>query len=483
MNDKIPAELISAYIDGELTSDEQVRVEQALLEDPHSQQLLEDLQALHDRLQAIPRSEPSQDYTQQILRRAERAILTGPSETPGTSDGAKTAAVQIANPGARSNQPANLKHLIWATTALAATLVLALLFRQGNQDVYQVTDAGNKDASSAPPTSSTPRGEPTETIEVERVEMEGEEESGQMAGGGFASTAEADTAGPPGKNQAKPANARKRSASASFGSQPAPANENFSANQKTVTPRETVIYINISQEDYEQQAVLRTLVEQQVAFNYDPVASAGFREQATRSLDDAPAAAGLRESNGKKSQLPQDKEVAESGEKKNRANEVARRSKRDGSYRVITLAATQEKLDELVRSLSDHHQVQRAPRPGVDLLTKRSLKAPGKKDSDPRLALPLTDKPGGQRGQRPEEKLKGKANKNEPSGSADEQLDQAKKEARFLAAKVTSQAQQERQDLAPSMLRIVLIVSAHSSPARTVSDQPNAPVKKPKSPK
>ncbi|MCP4814436.1 MAG: hypothetical protein GY888_18155, partial [Planctomycetaceae bacterium] len=55
MNEKIPEELISAYIDGELTSDEQVRVEQALLEDPHSQQLLEDLQALHDRLQAIPR--------------------------------------------------------------------------------------------------------------------------------------------------------------------------------------------------------------------------------------------------------------------------------------------------------------------------------------------------------------------------------------------------------------------------------------------
>ncbi|MEO2023126.1 MAG: zf-HC2 domain-containing protein, partial [Pirellulaceae bacterium] len=140
MNDKIPEELISAYIDGELTSDEQARVEQALLEDPQSQQLLEDLQALHERLQAIPRSEPSQDYTQQILRRAERAILTEPSETPGTSDGAKTPTLQPAIPVARSKQPANLKHLIWATTALAATLMLALLFRPGDQAVYQVTD-------------------------------------------------------------------------------------------------------------------------------------------------------------------------------------------------------------------------------------------------------------------------------------------------------------------------------------------------------
>ena len=469
MNEKIPEELISAYIDGELTSDEQVRVEQALLEDPRSQQLLEDLQALHDRLQAVPRSEPSQDYTQQILRRAERAILTEPSEMPGTSDGAKTPALQTAIPVARSKQPANLKHLIWATTALAATLMLALLFRPGDQAVYQITDAGNEEEASAPPASSTPGGESTETLE-----MEGEEESGQM-GGAFAPTADADTAGPPGKNLAKPARARKMSGGGSFGAQADPTADTLSVNQKRVVPRETVIYINISREDYEQQAVLRTLVEQQVAFNYDPVASAGFRDQATRSLDDAPAAAGLRAREGDKSLQPQE-------EKSAGATSIAKSTNRDGSYRVITLEATQDKLDELVQNLSDHHQVQRA-RLDVNPLTGEGPKAAGKKDSNPGLTLPLADKSDKQRGQQSEAKLNGKADKRKPSGSAEEKQDLAAKEKRIQAATVSPLAQQGPQDLEPSRLRVVLIVRARSGPASTVSDQPDAPVKKSKSPK
>jgi len=49
MKYQIPEELISAYLDGELTSDEQLLVEEALRNDPQSQQLLEDLQSLHDR--------------------------------------------------------------------------------------------------------------------------------------------------------------------------------------------------------------------------------------------------------------------------------------------------------------------------------------------------------------------------------------------------------------------------------------------------
>ena len=79
MNKKIPEELISAYLDGELTSDEQVRVEQALLEDPQSQQLLEDLQALHDRLQAIAGSRLAQDTDAGAV--FSRSGLHGPPDT------------------------------------------------------------------------------------------------------------------------------------------------------------------------------------------------------------------------------------------------------------------------------------------------------------------------------------------------------------------------------------------------------------------
>ncbi|MCP3693727.1 MAG: hypothetical protein GY917_16110, partial [Planctomycetaceae bacterium] len=325
MNEKLPEELISAYIDGELTSDEQVRVEQALLEDPHSQHLLEDLQALRDRLQAVPRTEPSQDYTQQILRRAERAILTGTSTD--TSEEATTA-VRPANPVAQANQPANLKHLIWASTALAATLMLALLFRSEDQAVYQVSDAGNEQETTSPPTSARPE---LESKSVEADDLEVEEESAEMAGGVFAPLADADAKNLPGNGLAQPAKARKMGVNASFGAQA----DGLSANQQGATTRDTVIYINISPEDFKQQAVLRTLVEQQVAFNYDPM-----------------AAADLGTGDAKNVQQPQDKKAEETSEAKDQAISVARRRKRDGSYRVITLEATAEKLDKLLQDLS-----------------------------------------------------------------------------------------------------------------------------------
>lgn len=460
MNEKIPEELISAYIDGELTSDEQVRVEQALLEDPHSQQLLEDLQALHDRLQAIPRSEPSQDYTQQILRRAERAILTGPSTASGEE---ATTAVRPANPGVQANQPTNLKHLIWASTALAATLMLALLFRSEDRSVYQVSDAGNEQETTTPPTSAVPE---LESNSAETGDLEGEEESAEMAGGAFPplANADADAEGLPGNGPAQPAKARRMGVRASFGAQADPAADGPSTNQKGATTQDTVIYINISQEDFEQQAVLRTLVEQQVAFNYDPVAAADLRPVDANTV-----------------QQPQNKKAEEKSAAKDEAVSVARRRKRDGSYRVITLEATAEKLDELLQDLSDHHQVQRTPRGNAGLSRKENLKAVAESGSTPGLTTNLSEKRARKPVQQPGGKSKDKADKNQTAKRADEKQNEARKPT---ATKLLSQ--QEGQALKTSRVRIVLVVQASSGSTQTVSDQadtPASPAKKPKSPK
>jgi uncharacterized membrane protein YebE (DUF533 family) len=68
MDSKIPEELISAYIDGELTDDERALVEQALREDPQSRQLLADLQLLHDYLRsAAARLRSESDYDMRQL--------------------------------------------------------------------------------------------------------------------------------------------------------------------------------------------------------------------------------------------------------------------------------------------------------------------------------------------------------------------------------------------------------------------------------
>ena len=479
MNKKISEELISAYLDGELTSDEQVRVEQALLEDPHSQQLLEDLQALHDRLQAIPHSEPSQDYTQQILRRAERAILTGTSTASGEE---ATTAVRPAKPGAQVNQPANLKHLIWASTALAATLMLALLFRSEDQAVYQVSDAGNEQETTSPPAAASPE---LESVTTDDLEVEEESAEAEMAGGALAplANADADAEGLPGNSLAKPAGARKMGVNASFGAQTDPAADGPSAKQKGATTQDTVIYINISQEDFEQQAVLRTLVEQQVAFNYDPMASAGFAPQNTRSsVKDTGAT--LKIANAKKIEQQQDQTADERSEAKDQSISVARRRKHVGSYRVITLEATAEKLDKLLQDLSSHDQVQRTPRGNVDLLRKENLKAAAEGGSAPGLKANLSEKRARKPVQQPGGKSKDKANKNQAAKRDDDKQDQ--NEAQRPTADDTVAFQQEGQALKASRVRIVLVVQASSGSTETVSDQvdtPASPAKKPKSPK
>ncbi len=89
MNNKLPDdELISAFLDGELTADEQAMVERAIGEDTQVRQLYDDLRALRSRLQALSRREPITDFTDQILRRAERAMLAEPDvdDQPETTD-------------------------------------------------------------------------------------------------------------------------------------------------------------------------------------------------------------------------------------------------------------------------------------------------------------------------------------------------------------------------------------------------------------
>lgn len=81
------SELISAYVDGELTADEQSVVEQAMRDDPDVRRMHDELRALRFTLQLLPRYEPEQDLTERILRQAERTMLGGGDlARPGTHD-------------------------------------------------------------------------------------------------------------------------------------------------------------------------------------------------------------------------------------------------------------------------------------------------------------------------------------------------------------------------------------------------------------
>ncbi len=113
MNDVPDNELLSAYLDGELTAEQQADVERLLAENPAAQQLLDDLRALSSTLQEMPRHTVPEDLSQQVLRRAERKILTEPP----------TAAIEPARPILRRL----MNPRVWAYPALIVAVALIFM--------------------------------------------------------------------------------------------------------------------------------------------------------------------------------------------------------------------------------------------------------------------------------------------------------------------------------------------------------------------
>ena len=68
-------ELFSAYLDGELSAEEQAEVEQLLATSPAARQFMDELRAISAGLQALPTRRLQADLSDKVLREAERRIL------------------------------------------------------------------------------------------------------------------------------------------------------------------------------------------------------------------------------------------------------------------------------------------------------------------------------------------------------------------------------------------------------------------------
>ena len=355
MTHQIPEELISAYLDGELTSDEQLLVEEALRDDPQSQQLLEDLQTLHDRLQAIPRSEPSRDYTEQILRRAERAILTGTTEpNPGLLSDESPAGPTVTLPTGKTS-PGNWKHVVWASTALAATLLLALLFRPHQPISHQLTDATQRQ-----PDPIASADQPSATTADEEDDVSGMEN--QLAPDPATEseeTTEGTSAGLATKLAGESIEPKNRPA-ASFGAAGA-ASSDLRPGADASNPEELFLFVNLTQREFDRQTVVRTLLQQQVPFGYDPAskdelpATVGRTNRALANALDGAAVA------------DQEKRINLAARKRDQINAKEKESAlakeasvRAANTRVVTIEASPEELEELVLNLSNQYQVELA---------------------------------------------------------------------------------------------------------------------------
>ena len=75
MPEEFTDELISAYLDGELSGEDRLRVERVLAEDPAARRLLEELRSLSTTLHALPEPTLGPGFKDQVMRAAERAML------------------------------------------------------------------------------------------------------------------------------------------------------------------------------------------------------------------------------------------------------------------------------------------------------------------------------------------------------------------------------------------------------------------------
>lgn len=80
---EIEAELLSAYLDGEVSPEERARIAQRLASDPACASHLEALQALQEALRDLPRYRLATAVEERILREIERLAVESPRPAPG----------------------------------------------------------------------------------------------------------------------------------------------------------------------------------------------------------------------------------------------------------------------------------------------------------------------------------------------------------------------------------------------------------------
>jgi hypothetical protein len=146
MTDIQREELISAYLDGELSPEERARVESWLAESPELRQLHDDLLALRAGMQALPRHKLERDLSSSVVRRAASAMSRS---TGGDSSIAKVV------PGSRNlwERGSNVRRLLWPALAVAAALVILIYDANQRPDEQQVAQAPSDASSELEPQS------------------------------------------------------------------------------------------------------------------------------------------------------------------------------------------------------------------------------------------------------------------------------------------------------------------------------------------
>jgi hypothetical protein len=143
MNDLRENELLSAYLDGELTAAERTEVERLLAANPAARQLLDELRALRATLQALPPRKLGEDLSRQVLREAGRRMIT--EGTPVRSEPSSAAPLLAAR--SVLQRFVNRRTAVWL--ALTAAIAIMLTIHERRNRIQQA-DHGDRLVARAP---------------------------------------------------------------------------------------------------------------------------------------------------------------------------------------------------------------------------------------------------------------------------------------------------------------------------------------------
>jgi anti-sigma factor RsiW len=258
MNSERREEMISAYLDGELSVEERARVETWLAESPELRQLHDELKTLGASIQALPRHQLTQDLEAAVLRRAEQTVLAG-----GAARGPNASDIRPASKIPLWLRGAGWRRLAWPAVAVAAALVVMLFDAQQAPAPREVAQAPKG------PTSIAARQEPP----LPKLAAEAQPQTSAASPAQNASAA------------AKPSAAMSRYAAAPG---EAAAGRALKDGDGSNPPLETVVY-RVSPEFLRDNSLEKMLAKSQIAWTADnpadPAFGLNFRER------DEPAAA------------------------------------------------------------------------------------------------------------------------------------------------------------------------------------------------
>jgi hypothetical protein len=132
-------ELLSAYLDDELSAEERAAVEARLANDPDAQRLLHQLRSVSQSVQMLPIEGVGRDLSGEILRRIEAKKSGGSAAAAGGSAAIGEVTPRLPNFGSR-------RSWIWATVAVAAGLMIMVLER-GEQKGKQLPAVAHIDSA------------------------------------------------------------------------------------------------------------------------------------------------------------------------------------------------------------------------------------------------------------------------------------------------------------------------------------------------